>query len=148
MINKLRVRLHDAAQKQPRLMEILRFCFTGGICFAVDFGIMTLLKSGLGLHYLIANAVGFIVSVALNYVLCLRWVFHGAKDSGAGTQAAFLITSAAGLAINEGCMALLVSVLGMHYMVAKVIANIVVMVWNYVTKRRVLTGKSTKEASE
>ena len=134
-------RIKALAEKYPQLAELFRFAFTGGVCFVVEFAALTMLVEWLHVPVLIATAVAFLISVAVNYVLCVKWVFTGAKDGGAGVKATFLITSGMGFALNELFMWLMHTVLGIHYMIAKVISTLLVMVWNYFTKRLVLKRK-------
>jgi len=122
----------------PQLTELFRFAFTGGVCFVVEFLCLTLLVELLHVPVLIATAIAFLISVAVNYILCVKWVFTGAKDGGAGVRATFLLTSGMGFVLNEVLMWLLNIVLGVHYMIAKVISTLLVMIWNYFTKRMVL----------
>lgn len=122
----------------PQLAELFRFAFTGGVCFLVEFLFLTLLVELVHLPVLIATAIAFLISVAVNYVLCVKWVFTGARDGGAGVKATFLLTSGMGFVLNEVLMWLLNIVLGVHYMIAKVISTLLVMIWNYFTKRMVL----------
>ncbi len=126
----------------PQLAEIFRFVFTGGFCFVVEFVCLTLMVELLHVPVLIATAIAFLISVAVNYVMCVKWVFPGAKDGGAAVRTAFLITSGMGFALNELFMWLLNIVLGVHYMIAKIISTLLVMIWNYFTKRLVLKGKA------
>ena len=78
----------------------------------------------------------------------------GAKEQDGKSKAAFFLTSAAGLAINEGMMLLFRALWGEDavlftvfsftvkmYLLNKVLSTFVVMVWNYFTKRYILTGK-------
>ena len=122
----------------PQLTELFRFAYTGGVCFVVEFLCLTLLVELLHVPVLIATAIAFLISVAVNYILCVKWVFTGAKDGGAGVRATFLLTSGMGFVLNEVLMWLLNIVLGVHYMIAKVISTLLVMIWNYFTKRMVL----------
>jgi putative flippase GtrA len=105
----------------------------------------------MGLDTLAAVPIAFLISVILNYVLCVIWVFKGAKDQGNAAKAAFLITSVMGLALNEGLMYLfrvlfgedgrLFTIFGFAvtmYMVNKALSTLIVMIWNYFTKRAVL----------
>ena len=134
-----------------RMREVIRFALTGGVCFLVELAALVLLRDGLGLDTLIATPIAFLISVALNYFLCVIWVFKGARDQGAAAKAAFLITSVMGLLLNEGLMYLfrvlfgedrpVVTALGFTvtmYMVNKALATLLVMIWNYFTKRAVL----------
>ena len=137
--------------KNKKLGEIVRFVLTGGICFLVEFILLVLLRDMAGFPTLLANAIGFTVSVIVNYFLCLLWVFQGASKGGSGRQAAFFLTSVIGLGLNELIMFLLGIFLGEDgllftfagrnvsmYMLNKVIATLVVMIWNYYSKRAVL----------
>lgn len=124
-----------------RLAEIFRFAFTGGVCFVLEFLCLTLMVELLHLPVLIATAIAFLISVTANYIMCIRWVFSGAQDGGAGVKASFLLTSGIGFGLNELFMWLMTGVMGIHYMVAKTISTLLVMVWNYFTKRLVLKRK-------
>ena len=54
-------------------MQIVKFGFVGAFCFVIDFGLFNGLNF-LGVHYLISGAVGFIVSVIVNYILSFKFV--------------------------------------------------------------------------
>ena len=136
---------------ESRLGEVVLFALTGGICFLVEFAALVLLKEGLGLDTLIATPIAFALSVVVNYALCMRWVFRGARDGGAAAKAGFAVTSVMGLVLNEGLMllfrvmlgedAVLLTLLGYPvtmYMLNKVLSTLLVMVWNYFTKKAVL----------
>ena len=136
---------------ESRLGEVVRFALTGGVCFLVEFAALVLLKEGLGLDTLIATPIAFALSVVVNYALCMRWVFRGARDGGAAAKAGFAVTSVMGLVLNEGLMllfrvmlgedAVLLTLLGYPvtmYMLNKVLSTLLVMVWNYFTKKAVL----------
>ena len=136
---------------ESRLGEVVRFALTGGICFLVEFAALVLLKEGLGLDTLIATPIAFTLSVVVNYALCMRWVFRGARDGGAAAKAGFAVTSVMGLVLNEGLMLLFRVILGEDavlltllsypvtmYMLNKVLSTLLVMVWNYFTKKAVL----------
>ncbi len=126
-----------------RLWEIFKFCVAGGVGFLIEFGLFHLLANVLDIHYLIANAISFIISVGVNYLLCTYWVFAGANRQSKMAMLAFLATSLIGLGLNELIMLLLVGALGMDTdmlkMAAKVITAVLVMIWNYFSKRMVLT---------
>ena len=136
---------------ESRLGEVVRFALTGGVCFLVEFAALVLLKEGLGLDTLIATPIAFALSVVVNYALCMRWVFRGARDGGAAAKAGFAVTSVMGLVLNEGLMLLFRVILGEDtvlltllgypvtmYMLNKALSTLLVMVWNYFTKKAVL----------
>ena len=134
---------------------MIRFTLTGGICFLVELAVLVLLKGGLSVDTLIATPAAFLVSVILNYLLCVAWVFRGSKNRSAGTKAGFLITSLIGLGLNELLMLLFRFALGEDavilslggrdvrmYVLNKCLATLAVMIWNYFSKRAVLYRKA------
>lgn len=142
-------------EKKSRMSEMIRFALCGGVCFLVELGILILLKGSFGIDTLIATPIAFLVSVTLNYLLCVAWVFRGTKNRSAGTKAGFLITSLIGLGLNELLMLLFRLILGEDavlltlgdktirmYILNKCLATLIVMIWNYFSKRAVLYRKA------
>lgn len=136
-----------------RLKEILRFILTGGICTVIEYAALYMLKEWLRWGAVAATPVAFLISVVFNYLLCVKWVFPDAKEGSRKAQLGFLITSGIGFFLNWFIMwaltallgedTVLLTVLGFQikvYMVNKVAATCLVMVWNYFTKRWVLKG--------
>ena len=138
-------------KKNTGLMEGLRFILTGGVCFLVEFACLVFLRDTVGLDTLIATPIAFLISVILNYLLCVKWVFGGAKDQGNTAKLGFLVTSVMGLFLNELLMLIFRGIFGEDaavltvfgftvtmYMINKVLSTGIVMVWNYFTKRAIL----------
>lgn len=124
-------------KKKTNLMEqIIRFAVVGGGAFAIDYGIMIFLTEVFGVNYLISSGISFTVSVIFNYVLSVKWVFN-VTDERSKTQdfAVFIILSVIGLGINQVIMWLAVDILGIFYMLSKIGATGVVMVYNFVTRK-------------
>lgn len=141
-----------------RTQEIMRFLITGVVCFAVEFILLVLLKELFHMDTLIATPIAFLGSVTVNYLMCVAWVFEGTKNSGRATQIGFLVTSAMGLLFNEVLMLAFRFLLGEEtvlftifgfavsmYMINKVLATLLVMVWNYFTKRAMLQSDWLKK---
>jgi len=131
--------------------EIVRFLVTGAVSFLVEFVLLILLKEQLGLDTLVATPIAFVGSVIVNYILCVAWVFENTKNSSRATKIGFFATSAVGLLLNElfmlafrflfGEEAVLFVIFGFSvsmYIVNKVLATFLVMVWNYFTKRAMI----------
>lgn len=145
------------AQKNDRMKEMLRFLITGGVCFLIEFAVLVFLRSTLGLDTLIATPIAFLVSVAVNYLLCLKWVFHTGEAQNGAVGAGFLVTSLIGLLLNELFMLLFRMTLGEDqviltlvgftvnmYMLNKALSTVLVMIWNYFTKKAILTSDFLK----
>ena len=140
------------SMRSKRISEVLRFAAAGAAGFAVELLVLILLKEKLGIDTLIATPIAFLLSVIVNYVICVFWVFDGAREQSRKSQAGFLLTSVIGLLLNELLMFLFRVMWGEEtvlftvfsfivslYVLNKVIATILVMIWNYFTKRKILT---------
>ncbi len=118
-------------------IELIKFLMAGGSCFVLELITLWCLTEFGGINYLWSAAIAFTLAVAVNYVMCVRWVWSSARRT---TKAAtiFLLTSVAGLGINQVCMFLMVERLGLHYMLAKIFSTALVTSWNFFTKRLAL----------
>ena len=136
---------------RKKLTEVIRFAVSGGVCFLIEFALLVLLRDTCGLDTLVATPIAFTVSVVVNYLFCVKWVFPDAGKQGNKARIAFFVSSVMGLFLNEGLMWLFRVAFGEDavvftvfsftvtmYMVNKVLATLIVMVWNYMTKRYIL----------
>ena len=126
--------------RKDRFMEIVRFCVVGGLSLIVDCAILFLLTDFFGVHYLYSAGISFTVSVIFNYWLCVKFVFKTAKKQTPKQAAIFIGSSIAGLGLNQICMYFFVEIVGLHYMLAKLGATAIVTLWNYVMKRKAISG--------
>ena len=125
---------------RERFLEIIRFCFVGGVSFLLDYAILFALTEFAGVYYLYSSAISFSVTVVFNYWLCVIYVFKDARKQSTRRAIIFFGTGVVGLGLNQICMWFFVDVAGVHYMLAKIFATIIVTIWNYLTKRKVVRG--------
>ncbi len=116
--------------------QMIKFGFVGFLCFFIDWGIMVFLTEVFGINPLISSTISFTVSVSVNYILSVTFVFETDKNANKGSQfVIFVLLSIVGLGVNELCMWLGTDLLGIHYMITKVGATAVVMVYNFITRK-------------
>ncbi len=127
-----------AAEAVELPSQVGRFVAVGITTVALDYALLYLGTSGLGISYLISAGVAFLVASACNYVLSVRYVFISGKFPKAFEFSFFLFTSAIGLGINQLVMWFLVDFAGLNYMVAKFFSIIVVTVWNFLSKKKLV----------
>ena len=128
--------------------EFLRYVVVGGISFAADFATIVLLEETLlkafpwGLYA--AVVCGFIVGLAVNYALSLKFVFTSPDYADRGRSVfafvLFGIIGLVGLLLTELGMWLGISVLGIHYTLVKVVVTGGVLLWNYLARRLFVFG--------
>ena len=124
------------------ICQMVRFGIVGAICTAIDFGIMIFLREVAGVYYLAASGVSFAVSVVVSYLLSMKYVFHGRKDGSRPREfLLFVILSVAGLGLNQLIMWAAVDGMNISYILAKVGATAIVMIYNFATKKIFLEEK-------
>lgn len=120
--------------------QFLKFGVVGAISFCIDYGILMLLSQGLGWDPVLSAGISFTVSVVFNYLASMRYVFTHRDDMSRGREfVIFIVLSVIGLGINELCMAAGVAALGDSALAVtgtKLFATAVVMVWNFVSRKK------------
>ncbi|MBD5090014.1 MAG: GtrA family protein [Clostridiales bacterium] len=149
-----------------RLIEqIMKFGIIGIIATVVDWGIFALLVELYGATSLftgvislknwkvVATVISFSVSVVVNYLASMKYVFERRDDMSRTKEfVIFLGLSIIGLGINvliivglEGIVQWFATwpaiIYRFAYMVPKVVATSVVLVWNFVTRKIFLEKK-------
>ena len=130
------------------IAQILKFGVVGIISFIVDFSLYTLCNF-MGCPYLISGLIGFIVSVIVNYLLSMKFVFERREDMSRQKEfIIYVILSAIGLLLNEIFLYICVDVVYSHSdflmglygdrlaeIIAKIIATGLVMIYNFVSRK-------------
>lgn len=123
-------------KKTSLWQQITRFAVVGGSAFLIDYGIMILLTELCGINYLISSAISFTVSVIYNYLLSVHWVFNVTEDRSQKQDfAVFIVLSVIGRGINQLIMWVCVDKLQIFYMISKIGATAIVMVYNFITRK-------------
>ena len=118
------------------IAQFMKFGVVGVIAFFIDYGLLAFCTEILGINYLISATIGFTVSVIFNYLASMRYVFTHKEDMSRRREfVIFVILSIIGLIINNALMWAGVEVLHVHYLIVKIFATAVVMVWNFVTRK-------------
>ncbi len=118
------------------IAQLMKFGIVGVIAFCIDYGLLALLTEVFGVNYLVSATVSFTVSVIFNYLASMRYVFTHKEDMSRRREfIIFVVLSVIGLLINNACMWAGVELLNVHYLITKIFATAVVMVWNFVTRK-------------
>lgn len=116
--------------------QIFRFGIVGVLAFIIDYGLMAFCTEVLGIYYLWSSLISFTVSVIFNYVMSVKWVFNVDNGKTQTQNLIFFVTfSIIGLGINQLIMWLGVDKIQISYLIVKLFATAVVMVFNYVTRK-------------
>ena len=119
--------------------QLFKFGIVGGIAFVIDYGLLYLLTEKIGIYYLVSSLISFSVSVIFNYIASVLWVFDVDKEKSKVWNFIYFIgLSIVGLGINELIMWGGVDKLHIYYMLVKLFATAVVMVFNFITRKMFL----------
>jgi len=148
--------------KYPHLAEIIRFLIIGGLATVVDFLAMGItlycFEPRLYPHFynvwigggapstlatIIGTAIGFVIGLIFNYIFSIIFVFQN-KGNSKSTKGFIIFTllSLGGLLIHIIGMYIGYNILGINEWVLKIIFTIIVLIYNYVT-RKVIIFKAT-----
>ena len=155
--------------KQGLMQQIAKFGLVGVICFIIDYAVYRIgnlvfestgLAEKMPYYIYISLALGFTVSVIVNYILSMRYVFVRRDDMSRRREfTVFLILSIIGLLVNELCMFIGMDVIYANWpwlnglmsrdfakdIFFKFGATGVVMVYNFIT-RKIFLEKKTEQA--
>ena len=93
-------------------------------------------KEVFGLSVLLSAAIGFTVSVIFNYILSIKFVFEvNDKHDSKRNFILFIVFSVIGLGLTELIMWFGTDIVKIHYLIVKIIATGIVMVFNFVTRK-------------
>lgn len=126
------------------VQQFMKFGVVGAVAFVIDYGLMVALTELAGVEYLLSATISFTVSVVFNYLASMRYVFtHKEGLSRRREFVIFVVLSVIGLGINDALMFLGTSLLGISYLITKIAATAVVMVYNFVTRKKFLDAGDT-----
>lgn len=125
--------------------QIMKFGVVGFLCFFIDYFVLFAATEILGINYLISSGISFSVSVIINYILSTKFVFQTKQDTNKMKEfMVFVILSLIGLLINQIIMWITVEKVSIYYMLGKIIATAIVMVYNFITRKIFLEHKEDR----
>lgn len=127
------------------LEQFLKFGLVGAIAFCIDYGVLMILSQLFGVDPVLSSGISFCVSVIFNYFASMKYVFARRDDMSRQREfIIFIALSVVGLGINQIVMIAGTAALGAGALAVtftKVVATAVVMVWNFVSRKKWLEAK-------
>ena len=125
--------------------QFLRYLVTGGLAFVIDFSLFALCLYAFEWHYLVANLVGLVAGLVLNYAMSVVWVFTACKRTFEKKKTAefmlFALVGIMGVGFNQLLMYLMVDCVQLNEMLSKMIAAVLVLMWNFGARKLILFKK-------
>ena len=117
------------------IKQILKFGVVGGIAFVIDYFFLYFFTDVIGINYLISSCLSFTISVIFNYIASIRFVFEVGHKQEVKDVVLFIALSIIGLGINALIMYIGVDKMNFHYLLVKIVATAIVMVYNFITRK-------------
>jgi glycosyltransferase involved in cell wall biosynthesis len=132
---------HYNAPSLPVPMQLIIYFAIGATAAVVNIAAFWFLRYIAGVGVLLSVEIAFVVAAAVNYVLCIAFLFrHKARWSSVGEIAAYVVTlvvmGALDWGVTEGLMAVSVSAVW-----AKAWSNVVGFFGNYLMRRFLVFGR-------
>ncbi len=118
-------RRRGGANVKKLIAQIMKFGVVGVIAFVIDYGLLALLTEAFGVNYLVSATVSFTVSrwCSTTWRPCATYSRHKEGMSRRREFVIFVVLSVIGLAINNRCMWAGVELLGVHYLIVKIVRH-------------------------
>ncbi len=123
------------------MLQLIKFGIVGIIATFVDVGVLVVLKELLHVDVLFASAISFCVSVTVNYILSMSFVFKGKKQSKLREFVVFVFLSIGGLCLNQFILWIGVKFTSIYYLAVKLLAMVIVPIYNFITRKIFLESK-------
>lgn len=125
-----------SAKLENLFIQIFKFCIVGVIATIIDFAFLYILKEFLHLNVVLSNTLSFCISVIYNYWASVKWVFDVNENKNPKKNfVIFIIFSVIGLLLNDLIMWITTDKFEIYYMIAKIIATFIVMIFNFITRK-------------
>ncbi len=135
-------------EKDKLLGQFVRYFFVGGAAFIVDFSLFALFLYVFHVHYLVANLIGLVVGLAVNYYMSVSWAFVGCgrilEKHKTSEFLVFSLIGILGLLFNQLLMWLFIGVGNFIPWLSKMAAAVLVLIWNF-GARKVMLFRKKKE---
>ena len=123
------------------ILQLIKFGIVGVIAAFVDVGVLVILKELLYVDVLLASMISFCVSVTVNYILSMSFVFKSKKQNKFKEFIIFVFLSVGGLCLNQLILWTGVRFTSVYYLTVKLFAMIVVPIYNFITRKIFLESK-------
>lgn len=117
-----RVRVRHGVRHPHNWLQLFRFAAVGATGYVVNLAVFAFCVHLLGIHYVLASAVAFVVSVVNNFWLNRHWTFSAKEDHPLQQAIRFFAVSVLTYGFSLGMLVALVSGGGLPKVIAQAIA--------------------------
>ncbi|MBC5639019.1 MULTISPECIES: GtrA family protein [Clostridia] len=116
------------------VIRFVKFGMVGVINTLVNWIIFFILNA-LGMYYILANIIAYILGTVNSYLWNTLWVFKYKDKASTETTIKFIILNLIGLGLNTGILYVLVDLCNLNKFIGLVITTAIVMIINYIVNK-------------
>ena len=133
--------IRDFFIKNNLIVQLIKFGIVGVIAAIVDIGVLIIFREIFHFGVLLSSAISFSVSVVVNYILSMAFVFESKNSNKTREFIIFVCLSVGGLLLNQLIMWIGMKYLSIYYLAIKIFAMIIVPIYNFITRKVFLESK-------
>lgn len=118
-------------RNRPLLKEYVKFCLVGLTNLAIDLIIYWFFTRIVGLYYIVAAILSFVVAVSWSFYINRKWTFRHSGVNLRAQYVKFFIANGIAINIQLVLLYLLVDIGGIFDLFAKLITTVIVSVINF-----------------
>jgi len=112
-----------------------KYCIGGGMSLLIDVGLLYVFTDFLHIHYLISATLSFIIAASYNYTFQKVLTFKNKDQNCLKQFMSFVAIALIGLGLNIILLKIQVEWFGIWYILAKIIAAAIVLIWNFLANK-------------
>lgn len=126
--------------KSPDLkIQVFRYFISGGTAFVLDFSTLWFLTEIVNFHYLVSSILANGVGLITTYIFSIFWIFDNRVIKNRGLEFfIFIMIGVIGAILTIVSMWIITELIGVHYLVSKIITALLVSLGTFVLKKKVL----------
>ena len=144
----MKQKIIDKLKNNPKLKEIFLYIVFGGLTTVINYVVFALfreliLTSSAPSHLLISNLVAWVLSVLFAFFTNRKYVFESKSNKSFKELVLFFAARVLSfLLFDQFSLYAMVTWLGINQYIAKLIANIFVVIFNYIASKLVIFNKN------
>lgn len=126
--------------KNPILIyQMFRYILSGGVAFIIDFSVLWFFTEIVNFHYLLSSIIANTVGLIVTYIFSIFWIFDSRSVKNKTVEfIIFALIGVVGILLTLFFMWIITDVVGISYLISKIITVGFVAVIGFILKKYIL----------
>ncbi|MBD3330470.1 glycosyltransferase [Candidatus Peregrinibacteria bacterium] len=118
-----------------KFKPFMKYCIVGAMGTFLDLAALYIFVEYISIPVIPASILSFLLAVTNNFLLNKSWTFRNKSKNYRKLYIKFFIVSLVGLGLTVTGMHVMVNIIGIWYMLAKVLTSLIVLTWNFLANK-------------